>query len=459
MKRRLVSRVALAVLLAGSLECSGAEPPRLILLLTSDTLRADRLGIHGNTLDLTPNLDVLLRESETFRFAFAPSAYTLPSVGALMTGRHPEELGVHTNLSRIGGPYATLASVLQLNGWRTGAVVSNFVLRRSAGFAEGFEIYDDNLSERESRRAVPERTARGTTTAALSVLDALLGAPRSPLFLWVHYQDPHGPYLPPGARRDRYLAFEREVADGRLELPVGGSGLPEGGFGSIPSYQYIEGQHEVAFYRAGYDGEVAYLDEEIGRLFDGMRERGVYEESVIVFTADHGEGLGENDYWFAHGEYLSDELVRVPLAIRAPRRSPATRSDPATLVDVLPTVLGLAGISVAGGYPGRDLLGDGAREERPEIYLAALRHATVPRFGLVADGFKYLRSGEEVTTEQLFRLEDPERDLSGEEVERVAVMRSRLDALRHQLRIPGELRQQLTSTESERLRQLGYVVE
>jgi arylsulfatase len=443
-------------LLVGAPGCGRGAPP-LLLLVTSDTLRADQLGAYGAPPEQTPRLDALFAESQVFRLAYAPSGHTLPSLSALMTGRHPEELGMLENASMMGSEFTTLASVLRLHGWRTAAVVSNFVLRRGTGVEHGFELYDDHLPDREPNRDVPERRAADTTEAALAALDRLAEPPGWGAFLWVHYQDPHGPYLPPAGRRERFLEAERDAAGGRRQLALDPWSL---GLGSLPLYQYVEGRYDVAFYRAGYRGEIAYLDAEVGRLLDGVAARGRLAEAIVVFTADHGEGLGERDYWFAHGEYLTDPLVRVPLALRVPGRAPELRSDPASLLDLLPTLLALAQIDVPEGYPGRDLLAPGAEAAQPEIYLAALRGASLPRFGLVAEGYKYLatlRQGEAV--EELYRLGDESRELGAERPGQLREMRERLERLRGELRRLPPRRQVLSDEERERLRRLGYAVD
>jgi arylsulfatase len=454
--RSIAAAAAVAVVFA-AVACRRGEPPRLLLLLTVDTLRADRLGAYGSPLGLTPHLDGLLAESQLFRAAYAPASYTLPSLGALLTGRHPEELGVTANVSRIDpGRFATLASVLRLHGWRTGAVVSNWVVREGTGAEAGFELFDDTFPQREANRDVPERIAEDTVDAALATLDHLLDGGARDVLLWVHFQDPHGPYLPPPGYRERYLEAERREPDGRRELPVRGApGDGTAGPDSIPVYQYVAGEHEVAFYRAGYDGEVAYLDEQVGRLLAGLAERRLRDGALIVFSADHGEALG-GGYWFAHGERLTDPLVRVPFGIRVPGMPPRERSDPAALVDVLPTALGLVGIEAPPGYPGRDLFAADAERARPEIYLSTLLGGPKLHVGLVVDGFKYeLRSGEE-PGEVLYRIGDEERDLSSEEPARLAELRERLLRVRAGLVAGRELRQEIGPEERARLRALGY---
>ncbi|HEY5659049.1 MAG TPA: sulfatase-like hydrolase/transferase, partial [Myxococcota bacterium] len=155
--------VALLLFVVG---CRGAPaPPTLFVLITVDTLRADYLGAYGSSRGLTPRLDALAEESVVFASAYSATSFTLPSVSAILTGRYPEELGIWVNESAVPSSIPTLATVLREHGWRTGAVVSNFVLRASSGLAAGFDVYDDDLPQREAVRPWPERTAGDTTEA------------------------------------------------------------------------------------------------------------------------------------------------------------------------------------------------------------------------------------------------------------------------------------------------------
>ncbi|MCG8592194.1 MAG: sulfatase-like hydrolase/transferase [Proteobacteria bacterium] len=453
---RLGALCGLWLLALGAAGCSPKPSPPVVLLLTSDTLRSDRLGAYGSTLGLTPHLDALLEEATVFEAAYAPCSYTLPSASTILTGRYPEELGMLTNVSALRSGFPTLAEVFGLSGWRTGAVVSNYVLRRGTGVELGFELFDDTFPQLEANRDMPERIGPDTTDAALALVDRLADSGQ-PVLLWVHYQDPHGPYLPGEARRARYLEIEREQPDGQRQLSVGKLGV-----GAIPEYQLVAGEFEVAFYRAGYDGEVAWLDEEIGRLFDGLRARGLWSDTVVAFTADHGESLGETDYWFAHGEYLSDPLVRVPLAFRVPGRPPARVAEPVSLVDVFPTLLGYAGLPVLESYPGRDLLAESLPDDGRSIYVATLRGATKARYAVIHGRHKYvLTAGEgDARGEELYALGDETRNLVEQEPTRAAELRQRLQEVRSGLaRPPEERRQQLDEAERQRLRQLGYVVD
>ena len=159
----------------------GPEGPRLLLLVSVDTLRADRLGVYGSDLGLTPNLDAL-----AFMAAYAAAPFTLPSVSALMTGRHPEALGIFSNESLLPASVPTLASELKRSGWKTRAVVSNFILRKASGIASGFETFDDLFPQVEIVRMWPERVAPDTTDAALELLDECAPGEDSRCFLWVH---------------------------------------------------------------------------------------------------------------------------------------------------------------------------------------------------------------------------------------------------------------------------------
>jgi arylsulfatase A-like enzyme len=436
--------------------CRPAPPPRLFVLISVDTLRADYLGAYGSERGLTPRLDALARESAVFTAAYSATAFTLPSVSAILTGHYPEELGIWNNESAVPASVPTLASTLRARGWRTGAVVSNFVLRASAGLDAGFDVYDAEFPQREEVRHWPERIAADTTDAFFRTLDACtLG--EAPCFVWVHYQDPHGPYTPPSGTRERYLEAERGAPDGRRLLPVQAEG--DGGLGAIPRYQYLRGEREVAFYRAGYAAEVAYLDREVGRLLDGLAARGLDDAALLVFTADHGEGLGERDYWFAHGEHLIDPLVRVPLLIRAPGRSPARRDDLVAAVDLFPTVLGALGVNDADRPPlGRDLLAAGAEAESSTPYLATLGAGSVRRFGIVDGDYKFIASlNDGVWDALLFRRGREEVNLAAPAPQVAASLRAHLREFRRQLPVRPEIRQQFSPEDLAQLRALGYV--
>lgn len=448
----------LALLLVLASCTAGHGGPRLVLLITVDTLRADRLGSYGSTRELTPNLDALAARSRVFTSVYAPASHTLPSVVSLLTGRFPEELGVWSNLSVLPAATPTIGSAFRKAGWHTSAVVSSWVLRRAAGLSADFDHYDDRLPQLEATRPMPERVGTDTTDAALAALDACLPDAEARCFLWVHYQDPHGPYTPPGDRRQQQLPREQAEPDGARELPLLGDSF---GLGGIPEYQLLDDRRDAAFYRAGYDGEVAYLDAEVGRLLAGLAARGLTDRAAIVFTADHGESLGEDDYWFAHGELLSDVLVRIPFLVHVPGEPAARRDDLACLVDLLPTLSQrfLAGGADSAG-PGRPLLAPGAEDGASEPYLATLGGGDTRHYGLVDPRFKYVatqRGG--VWDGRLTRRGHDDVDLTAPAPQVASAMRDRLIALMDRYRLTNhESRAEgLDAEDRAKLEALGYV--
>jgi arylsulfatase A-like enzyme len=227
---------------------------------------------------------------------------------------------------------------------------------------------------------------------------------------------------------------------------------------AIPGYQMLSGEREVAFYRAGYDGEVRYLDEQIGRLIDGLSERDLFEDAVVVFAADHGESLGENDRWFMHGGSLAEPLVRIPLIIRVPGRRPRLRPDAASHVDLLPTILRLYGLELPVKIRGRDLLAPDAALVTSDVYLT--KPADPRHHGLIRDGYLYrVERGGLGVREFLSPLGTPQEHRGAEEPGRLRAMRERLAAFRRSLVARAPEDQTLSPEERERLEALGYTVE
>lgn len=290
-----------------------------VVLITIDTLRADRLGAYGHKAARTPHLDRLAAEGLLFKRAYSQAPLTLPSHASILTGLYPPQHGARLNGSysfRRGVP--TLATLLGEEGYATGAFVSAYVLHSSFGLAEGFDVYEDRTGD--AKLDIPERSAGETVGLALE----WLGEQRSgPFFLWVHVFDPHYPYLPPDP-------FRRE-------------------FAADP-----------------YDGEIAYVDSEVGRLVGHLEERGILDQTMLIVTADHGESLGEHNEQ-THGMLIYDATIQVPLIIRpavAGDDDPAARpggrviADVVETIDILPTVVGVLGLPLPDGSRGINLLHD-----------------------------------------------------------------------------------------------------
>lgn len=299
---RFIALAAIVLLAACSREAPErpAEPPRLsILLVTLDTTRADAIGPEARGVR-TPAFNAIAARGRLFRQAYATAPETLPSHASIMSGLYPAGHGVHENGRFLDPAHALLAERLQRDGYQTAAFVSAFVLAGRFGLSRGFERYDDAIKG-------TERSARDTTDAALAFLEQ--APPERPLFLWVHYFDPHAPYDPPEP-------FAAEYAS------------------------------------APYLGEVAAMDAQLGRLVDAF-ERRAQGRAAIIVSGDHGEGLGDHGEAL-HGNLVYQSTMRVPLVIAGPGVEPGVADTPASIRRIYNTVLDWAGVAgtADGSAPG-----------------------------------------------------------------------------------------------------------
>ncbi len=337
-----------------STQSSSSAPAKNVVLITVDTVRADHLGAYGYKEAETPFLDRLAKEGIRFTQASAPVPLTLPSHSSLLSGLLPPHHGLRNNgAGSFPADKATLASVLSGQGFRTGAFVGAFVLDRRFGLSRGFEVYDDEIERAPGETVVleAERPGREVMDRAL----AWLGKedPR-PFFLWVHLYDAHAPYEPPSPQRERH------------------PGKP-------------------------YDGEIATVDEQVGRLLQELDRRGLSGSTAVAVAGDHGEGLGEHGE-LTHGLLLYEPTLHVPLIVRAPGL-PAGKvlETPVSLVDLGPTLAGLAGKTFP-AVDGRDLsatLREG-KEPAPEDVYAETQYPAVfgwsPLSALRRRDLKYISS-------------------------------------------------------------------
>ena len=420
-----------ALFAAGCGSDRSQEPLERVLLITCDTLRADRLGAYGYPHPTSPNLDVLARESVVFERAYSTAPMTTPAMSSLFTGRLPDELGVLNNRVQIDPAAISVTEIVQRAGITTGAVLSNWVLARrgleEAGLQQGFDDYDDDMGEVEANRPhMRERNAKDTTDAAIQWLER---REDPSFFLWVHYQDPHGPYTPPDdclAELQRPLTTEPEL---RL-------GVNQRGLGDLPEYQAIGGLRAPEAYRIRYDAEIHFFDRELGRLFDHLRKEGMLEKALVIFTADHGESLGERNYWFSHGQHLHEELVRVPFVVRYPEgyEHPKSANDGAyervsamvSHLDVMPTILDAFGLEGPRVY-GQSLLSPTITGERIVAHMGAGWQ------GVSAGRYRIMTSH---SGTRLYDVKDDpfeSRDLARDDPARIGEMMRRFAALQQSL--------------------------
>ncbi|MEW6742095.1 MAG: sulfatase [Planctomycetota bacterium] len=313
----------------GCTEGAPTERPRNVLLITIDTLRSDHLGCYGGQVE-TPVVDALAARGIRFTDVHTTAPTTLPAHTSILTGTWPSRHGVRLNGRHRASPsLRTLAEVLLERGYQTGAFVSASVLDHFYGLDQGFSSFDDTMNQ-EVGLAQAQRRASEVTDAALQWLSGV----REPFLLWIHYFDPHGPYDPPPP-------FDGLYYKGRRDDPENESmkGVPR------VFYQKLDGITDVEYPRAQYKSEVAFVDASIGKLLSGLDAGGFSERTLIVVTADHGESLGEVNYWFDHGLNLHDVCLRVPLILSAPwLEGRRVVGGPASVVDIFPTILGTLGI-------------------------------------------------------------------------------------------------------------------
>ena len=275
-----------------------AAPRPSILLVTLDTTRADAIGPDAIGIT-TASFNAVAARGRRFRQAYATVPETLPSHASLMTGLYPAGHGIHENARRLPDATPVLAERLKGAGYRTTAVVASFVLAKQFGLARGFDVYDDRLPDGRQ-----DRTASEVTEAAMT---ALGGGADAPLFMWVHYWDPHHPYTPPEPFRS-----------------------------AQPASPYL--------------GEVAYMDAALGRLVDAF-ERRAKGPTAIIIVGDHGEGLGDHGE-SQHGNLLYQSTMHVPLVVAGPGVPAGTVETPVSIRRVYHTVLDWAGLGAAGSLRG-----------------------------------------------------------------------------------------------------------
>jgi len=309
---------------------------RRVLLITIDTLRADHVGAYGGPV-ATPAIDALAAEGALIEGAFTPIPSTGPAHASLMTGLYPWRHGALRNAAPLDARIPVLAEVAKARGLATAAFVSSYILDRRFGFHQGFDTYVFEPTERYFWRGEMRDAffSRGETTAGAAMRWITQNA-GAPFFVWVHLFDPHTPYdpppgfaVPPGDPVDR---------TGKIVPPM------------VRDFEALD--RMVRAYR----GEVAYADAQVGRLVERLRLLGLLDGTAVIVTSDHGEGLGDHGE-LEHGSNVFDELVRVPLVIRAPGIPPGRRlRGAAQLEDLAPTVRALIGAEALAASDGFDLL-------------------------------------------------------------------------------------------------------
>ncbi len=414
---------AVVVLVAclGCTACGGGGAARDVLVVTLDTTRADHLGCYGGDADTTPNLDRFAAQAVVFEQAVAPIPVTLPSHSTMFTGLNPYRHGVRYNLMYVlPGEQTTVAERLSEAGFRTGAVVSALVLSARFGLDQGFDRYldIDRVVEGETIDDQPQRRARESIDHALDWWKANAGGRR---FLWVHLYDPHYVYEPP-----------------------------------FPFSSQYENRP--------YEGEIAYMDGEVGRLFEALRASGEWDETLVVVAGDHGESLYEHgERW--HADLVYQGAMHPPLMVKPPGWTEAERiRQPVGLLDIAPTILDYTGgepLEDAEGISLRESMRDGRAPLRPiyfESLASNLNYGWGALRGVRYGRHKYFEGGRA----ELYDLaEDPaeETNLVQRDPQRAVAMAAMLGEFRGRERdlAEAEATTHFGEEELQKMTALGYV--
>jgi arylsulfatase A-like enzyme len=354
----LVSTAFIAASCSPEPEPKPEPPPRPnFVLVVVDTLRADRLHFAGYEKEISPNFDALRAESTYFPNARATSSWTLPSTMSLLVSQVPSQHGITKWSSLVDPEQTTLVELLHDAGYRTGGWTANLLLTEERGFVQGFDSFE-LVHHPEWHFGIPGNSPHAfasgddLTSRALAWLEERpLPKDDVPFFLYLHYMEPHTPFLcPPGAGdacRSTAAILNRRLTSANWDF-------------TATQDSFIEGF---------YDADVRRMDEALGHLYGQLKERGSLENTWLILTADHGEMLGEHDL-YVHGRALYEETLRVPLLFRPPSGRGAVVETPVSLIDVAPTILDLAGIQPPPSFKGRSLRGalrKGPLEDRPLV--------------------------------------------------------------------------------------------
>ncbi len=390
MTRRAIS-LSVGLLLAlgfvGGAGCAKPAPRPNVIFILLDTLRSDRLSSYGYAKPTTPNLDAFAREGVLFEQARSQASCTFPSVNSILTSRWPIHF-LGQPEGRIGIPkeYPALQEILKQSGYRTIAVTASPIVRKSpshhnsfGGFERGFDIFDESCPSRRAS-CVNRRTERYLND---------LG--NEPFFLYLHYMDVHSSYIPPSPWRERFVAPYRQARPWILKgnpRPIRRSLTGEG-------KKVVMSERDVAYMSGLYDGELAYLDDQLRLLFADLRKRGLLDSSIVVIAADHGEEFMEHGRMI-HCEVLYDTSIHVPMIVRLP---PGLRPQGAKAsgrisglvenMDLTPTILDYLGVKPPTPLDGlslRPLIENGTPLHDTSFALQyALRSATDGRSKLIFD--------------------------------------------------------------------------
>lgn len=358
--------------------CRHADPPRPnIVLIVIDTQRKDHLGCYGNPRPVSRAIDSLAADSIRYENAFSQAPWTTPSVGSLLTSRYPWELGIRGEPDRIGDEQVLLAEVLRQNGYHTGAAISHFFLSRKWNFDQGFDYFDERWIQGHAGVC-----SHGVSNQGLHFLRSWAAAreggsdDHEPFFLFLHYFDPHYNYI----SHERFPFAEELTYDG----PITSGMRHEELFEMTAELSDADRDYLLAL----YDSEVAYTDFHIGRVLGYLRHNRLYDDSLIILTADHGEEFLDHGQ-LGHSKTVFNELTNVPLLMKYPNQAEGlVARDYIGLIDLMPTLLSYLQIPAPGPMSGvaRSVPPDGAKGP----VFSETSRLDADQVSVVRDGYKLI---------------------------------------------------------------------
>src|SRR5713226_9154706 len=420
--QRVLLLLIACLLLTAPRALAAGNPAPNVVVITIDTLRPDHLGCYGYKQIRTPNIDALAADGIRFERAYTSVPVTLPSHTVIFTGTYPIYSGMHDfAANKLSPTQPTLASVLKEHGYTTGAVVASAVLDSRFGLNHGFDFYYDHFDFSRLQESNLDEMERPGNVVADVTLDWLTKNYQKKFFLWMHLYDPHYPYRPPAPYSQEYASHP-------------------------------------------YDGEIAFADAQVGRLLRFLKEKGLYQNTLIVLSGDHGESLGEHGEK-THGFFIYNATLRVPLILHLPGEASAkTVTDLVNLADLMPTVLQILKVDVPSQVQGRNLLAimapkkeDKSRSLYAETFLPRLHFNWSELRGIETENYHFI----DAPKPELYDLtKDPgeTQNLFGEKKAVAEEMRARLATLIQQYTAGQELAEKtgLDPALMERLKSLGY---
>lgn len=303
------------------------KQPSSVILISLDTLRADRLGLYGSSNPTSPHLDALARDSVVFEQAYSTSPWTLPAHTTMFTGVLPPILSPWDWEDMKNSQLAALPEIFRKNGYAAGGFVDSVLVSPKFGFDDSFKLLEPGGSERITREAV-----------------SWVSSQKTPYFLFLHIYDAHFPYDAPPPFKDRFQTPPTEEGRELLKsLFWPGEDRPP-----VDSMEAV---------RDRYDEQILFLDSQLGRFFDFLKDRGDYNSSLIVVTSDHGESFGDHGLVIGHGRFLFEEAIHIPLIVKMPGPLHSRRvNQPVSLLDLVPTILEIQGLPLPAVLQGRSLL-------------------------------------------------------------------------------------------------------